>query len=442
MGDNDLSVDKALQRIGNSAKTFMFELESEIARGNNRAPQVLEAFKSELQRMFPDGLSFQGRFLVDILEDDGKVLAKAGSLASANEAEAISHALKNFGYLQPVDPEMKKAKEHLTALETKGNDKYQAPNSTERRELRAAVDAGGAAPLTHVEFKEDKAGNIIKVIHRNELADQSQRQPFFKIGGEPGFVLDIDKYNESGIGGKDMPEWAKRKPNSQYIEYFQYQERVKIAQKNAQAKPRGGMTVGEVQKHSQKLADANRVLGILQANPPERPPLNNPAGFEAASGYLLGENYTPQQIPKAVAEPTTPALPNVERTPPLTKKELEDYEKALGRKRGLRGFGKGLGKLGGFLGAVGAGAATSDDAVAGVIETIAPLGFEPTTVAPGTIKAAEERKARIRGFPSAMMQEEQDVFLEREALTEAQRRRETARMAMPPSERSMSFMDQ
>ena len=442
MGDNKIPVDKALQRIGNSAKTFMFELESEIARGNNRAPQVLEAFKSELQRMFPDGLSFQGRFLVDILDDDGKVLAKAGSLASASEAEAISHALKNFGYLQPVDPEMKKAKEHLTALETKGNDKYQAPNSTERRELRAAVDAGGAAPFTHVEYKQDKAGNVIKVLHRNEIADESQRQPFFKVDEEPGFVLNEALYEEKRFPEKDIPEWAKRKPNSQYIEYFQYQERVKIAQKNAQAKPRGGMTAGEVQKHTQKVADANRVLGILQANPPERPPLNNAAGFEAASGYLLGEDYTPQQIPKAVAQPTTPALPDVERTPPVTKKEVEDYEKALGRKRGLRGFGKGLGRLGGgFLG-IGLGAALSEDSKAGAIEGFFPPGFEPATVEAATLEDAEKRKARIRGLPSAMRQEEQDVFLEREALTEAQRRRETARMAMPPSERSMSFMDQ
>ena len=449
MGDNKIPVDKALQRIGNSAKTFMFELESEIARGNNRASQVLEAFKSELQFMFPDGLSFQGRFLVDILDDDGNVLAKAGSLASANEAEAISHALKIAGILKPVDPENKEAKKHLEKISTKTfadgkkNKEYKGPNATERRELKAAVDAGGAAPFTHVEYKQDKFGNTIKVFHRNELASTSERQPFFKVGGKSGFVLDDDMYKEKGFPEKDVPEWAKRKPNSSYIDYFTHMERIRIARENSQAKPRRNMTPAQVKKHTDAIAEANRVLGILEATVPEPPPIANPRGFEAASSYLLGEDYTPQQIPKAVAEPTTPALPDVERTPPLTKKELEDYEKALGRKRGLRGFGKGLGKLGaGFLGAA-IGAGTSpDDPAKGAIEGIMPIGFEIKTVAAGTFEEAEEKKARIRGFPSAMMQEEQDVFLEREALTEAQRRRETARMAMPPSERSMSFMDQ
>ena len=448
MGDNKLSVDKALQRIGNSAKTFMFELENEIARGNTRALEVLEAYKAELQRLFPDGLSFQGRFLVDILDDDGNVLAKAGSLASANEAEAISHALNKAGYLKAADPRNKEAKKHLKKISTKRfadgtkNKKYQGPNTTERRELKAAVDAGGAAPFTHVEYKKDRDGNVIKVFHRDELAATSERQPFFKVGGKSGFVLNEALYEEKRFPEKDIPEWAKRKPNSNYINYFTHMEQMRIARDNSQKKPRRNMTPAQVQKLADDVAKANRVLGILEATIPKRPPLTNPSGFEAASNYLLGQGYTPQQIPKTIAEPTTPALPDVERTPPLTKKEIEDYEKALGRKRGLRGFGKGLGKLGSFLGAVGVGAATSDDSVAGVIETIAPLGFEPTTVAAAMPKDVEERKARIRGFPSAMRQEEQDVFLEREALTEAQRRRETARMAMPPSERSMSFMDQ
>ena len=224
-------------------------------------------------------------------------------------------------------------------------------------------------------------------------------------------------------------------------------ERMRIAQDNSQVKPRKNMSPAQIKKHTDAVAEANRVLGVLEATVPERPPLVNRSGFEAASNYVLGQDYTPQQIPKTVAEPTTlppeaELTPDTKRTAPLTKQEVEEYEKALGRKPGLRGFGKGFGKVGlGFLGA-GIGAAVSEDATAGAIEGLFPPGFEPATVAPGTITAAEERKARIRGLPSAMMQEEQDVFLEREAVTEAQRRRETARMATPPSERSFLEMDQ
>ena len=440
MGDSKLPVDKALSRLGNSAATFMFELENEIARGSNTAPQVLENFKGQLQRLFPDGLSFQGRFLTDILDDEGKVIAKAGSLASPHEAEAFAHALNKEGFLKPADPQFKEANKHLDALETKGNEKYQAPNTTERKELRKAVDAGGAAPFTHVEYKKDKTGNIIKVFHRNELALPESRQPFFRVGGEAGFILDDDAYKQAGFDRKDTLEWAKRKPNAEYIKYFQYRERLKQAEQAAQVKSRGGMSAGEVTKQTQKVADANRALGILQANPPPRPELSNRAGFEAASNSLLGNDFVPQVTPKAIPEPEAPKIEGPEMTAPLTDEEIEDYKKARsGRGRGVGKVGKAI--LPGFLGA-GIGAAVSEDAVAGGIEGLFPLGFEPSAAgADSTITGAEERKARIRGFPTAMAQQEAEEFAA-ESVSEPRRRREAVSTYVPPSEREPSFMDQ
>ena len=440
MGDSKLPVDKALSRLGNSAATFMFELENEIARGSNTAPQVLENFKGQLQRLFPDGLSFQGRFLTDILDDEGKVIAKAGSLASPHEAEAFAHALNKEGFLKPADPQFKEANKHLDALETKGNEKYQAPNTTERKELRKAVDAGGAAPFTHVEYKKDKTGNIIKVFHRNELALPESRQPFFRVGGEAGFILDDDAYKKEGFDRKDTLEWAKRKPNAEYIKYFQYRERLKQAEQAAQVKSRGGMSAGEVTKQTQKVADANRALGILQANPPPRPELSNRAGFEAASNSLLGNDFVPQVTPKAIPEPEAPKIEGPEMTAPLTDEEIEDYKKARsGRGRGVGKVAKNI--LPGFLGA-GIGAAVSEDAVSGGIEGLFPLGFEPSAAgADSTITGDEERKARIRGFPTAMAQQEAEEFAA-ESVSEPRRRRETVSTYVPPSEREPSFMDQ
>jgi len=128
-------------------------------------------------------------------------------------------------------------------------------------------------------------------------------------------------------------------------------------------------------------------------------------------------------------------------TPPLTDEEKKAYDDARARYRGKGGIGK-VGKaiLPGALGA-GIGAAVSEDAVAGAIEGFFPLGYEPTTVSPGTFTAAEEKKARIRGFPSAIAQQEAEEFLTRDAVTLSQRGRETARMATPPSDRSFLEMD-
>ena len=128
-------------------------------------------------------------------------------------------------------------------------------------------------------------------------------------------------------------------------------------------------------------------------------------------------------------------------TPPLTDEEKKAYDDARARYRGKGGIGK-VGKaiLPGFLGA-GIGAAVSEDAAAGAIEGFFPLGYEPTTVSPGTFTAAEEKKARIRGFPSAIAQQEAEEFLTRDAVTLAQRGRETALMATPPSDRSFFEMD-
>mgnify|MGYP003668465098 FL=1 len=82
--------------------------------------------------------------------------------------------------------------------------------------------------------------------------------------------MDDDAYKQAGFDRKDTLEWAKRKPNAEYIKYFQYRERLKQAEQAAQVKSRGGMSAGEVTKQTQKVADANRALGILQANPPQR----------------------------------------------------------------------------------------------------------------------------------------------------------------------------
>ena len=364
MGDSKLPVDKALNRLGNSAATFMFELENEIARGSNTAPRVLEAFKFELQRLFPDGLAFQGRFLVDILDDEGKVIAKAGSLASPHEAEAISHALYKAGYLEATDPDFKKAQEYFDSLDP-------SKQTKERLELRQGLDiedtgrGKGSDPFTNVEFVEDKNGNVTKVLHRNPLSGASEKQPFFRVGGEAGFVLNEGAYEQAGFREKDTVEWAKRKPNPEYIAYFQYQERLRQAEQAAQVKSRGGMSAGEVTNQTKRVADANRALGILQAKPPPRPEVSNKAGFEAASSQLLGEPYNPQVTPKALPEPEPPKIEGP--TTPLTDEEVEA---AKSKRSFLRGAGrtfKSTGGIGGLLG-LGLGFLMADQAEAEVIK--------------------------------------------------------------------------
>ena len=97
-------------------------------------------------------------------------------------------------------------------------------------------------------------------------------------------------------------------------------------------------------------------------------------------------------------------------TAPLTDEEIEDYKKARsGRGRGVGKVAKNI--LPGFLGA-GIGAAVSEDATAGGIEGLFPLGFEPSAAgADSTITGDEERKARIRGFPTAMAQQEAEELV-------------------------------
>jgi len=366
----------------------------EAFRSGRMTPEKYYAFISELrmglEKMFPDMLTG-----MQSLEDNARVL---------------SHALHQAGFLVDGDPSL---------IETK----------------RGFIKTGGVFNPT---------GGQLHVPETNDLL-QRERDMLSHINNG-GLSVPVGR---SETTGKVVFAASGAAP----IQY-------KLNDEKATQLPT--LSAKEVFKGANSVVSIAVVNDIAPLSPrPDRLLLPPPVGAEDTTllPAPVEAGDTTSREPKQVVSPpveeeedgrkrkktplgrfTTPRI-----TASLTDEELKAYEDAQAKHARSTGRGKikrvGKAFLPGFLGAS-AGALIHDDAGAGIIEGLFPIGYAPSPAgADSTITGAEEKKARIRGFPSAIAQQAAEEFLTRDAVTLAQRGRETARMATPPSDRSFFEMD-
>ena len=376
----------------NTYRTYLEESPTQFLPRIPRLREVREAFKSG--RMTPEKYyAFISELRMGLEKMFPDMLTGMQSLE--DNARVLSHALHQAGFLVDADPSL---------IETK----------------KEFIKTGGVFNPT---------GGQLDVPETNDLL-QRERNMLSQINNG-GLSVPVGR---SEVTGKVVFESSGAAP-------IQYQ----LNEEKATKLPT--LSSKEVFKGANSVVPIAVVNDIAPLSPPpDRPLLPPPVGAEDTTSREPKQVVLPpvEQEEDGRKRKKTPLgrFTKPRTTPPLTDEEKKAYDDARARYRGKGSIGK-VGKviLPGFLGA-GLGAAVSEDAVAGGIEGLAPLGFEPSPAgADSTITGAEEKKARIRGFPSAIAQQEVEEFLTRDAVTLAQQGRETARMATPPSDRSFFEMD-
>jgi|GEM_PF-3376199 len=304
MMDENLTVDKAYARLGESAAMFKLDLEGQIAAGSNSAREALDIFEAKVRNAFPDGIYHRGVLVFDVLDAKGKVLLTAGSISPIDEIEAIAHAMKKQGILVPFDDANMSAARAYWTTELEGK-----PSGTAARiDVREAIDRGGSDPFTHVEF--DKKNNT-KILNRNQLAGAEQRMPLYKLAGYEGgsgfrlhpALVDSGELNKievketkkllQTITQLNRPVWATRTPTEAHLGYFN-KELDFIKADAASKKKNVGNTEASKNKHLKKTTNAAFIAGGANAELRlTQPPVQDPRVLAHAAAQTMNQDtYT------------------------------------------------------------------------------------------------------------------------------------------------------
>ena len=429
MQDTGKNIQEAYEQLGLSASTAKFELEhadSGIAKSTRT--KALKRLTQEISDAFPDGLSYRGVFVTDVLSDKGKLLAKAGSIASLDEAEIIAQFMHKNGWLANADPDLEKAAEYY-------GDKSTGHHSTkEKNALRVAIKQGGSNPIVSVQFVTE-GGNTRKIYHRDSMS--SSKQPLFRLGGVSGYVQTskFDELEKAQANKKiTLPVWSMRKPNREYIAYFQHMDAEKKAAALAAApKIHPNMQPGAVTTRTEQALIAAQARGILMERRPPVPKLSNVTAFDDMKKELLGgrtelvgnKQLTPTKVQPTVQPTVQPVSEKAQKT---SKDVIADT---------LRGLGK-PGKLLAYILGVGAGTTMlPGDTVANLIAVVSPIGLEPATTARDAFSEIEHDKMLAEAEREQLIPTDME---ERGARQAAQR--ETSRRRREERQAPYSFLQQ